>query len=138
MRITRSTALVISGLAAAAVALAGCSSGAASTVAQQDPAASSSVQWMPTPKLPTVAQVAVEMGATGATGNCGGGAVVGVTDSGTAHLGGERIGINIFPTDTLRDSWEKGIAANVGVIVVAQGQDWVAYKALNQTGTGCN
>jgi hypothetical protein len=137
MKIARSPALVISGLAAA-LALAGCSSGAASTGAQQHPAASSSVQWMPTPDLPTVAQVAAEMGATKVT-DCPGqdGGLFGVADVGTAYLGAERIGINVFPSGTLRDSW-KAMSAGMGVIVVAQGTDWVAYKALSQTGTGCN
>lgn len=138
MRIIRGPALVAGGLAAAA-ALAGCSAGAASSPAgaQSSPAASSSVQWIPAPKTPSVAQVAAQMGATGATGNCGGGAGVGAVDTGTAYLGKERIGINIFPNDTLRDSW-KTVSAGLGVTVIAEGNDWVAYKSLSQTGTGCN
>jgi hypothetical protein len=139
MKIARSPALVISGLAAAAaLALAGCSSGAASTGAQQHPVPSGSVQWLTAPKTPTVAQVAAEMGANGVTDCHGGGEGVGAADTGTAYLGKKRLGINVFPTDALRNSWETGVAASAGVTVVAQGQDWVAYKALNQAGTGCN
>jgi hypothetical protein len=141
MRITtRGPALALSALPVAA-ALAGCASSGgtgATPGASPHPAASGSVQWATTPALPTVAQVAAQMKATGATGNCGGGTAVGITDSGYAHLGKERVAINIFPSNTLRNSWETGIAANAGAVIVAQGTDWVAYKALNQAGTGCN
>jgi hypothetical protein len=67
----------------------------------------------------------------------GEGTAVGVTDAGTAYLGAERIGIDIFPTTAVRDAWKKA-SANFGVIPIAQGADWVAYKALDQTATGCN
>jgi hypothetical protein len=138
MRITtRGPALALSALAVAA-ALAGCASSGSTPGASPHPGTSGSVQWATTPALPSVAQVAAEMKATGATGNCGGGAAVGITDSGYAHLGKERVAINIFPSNTLRNSWETGIAANAGAVIVAQGTDWVAYKALNQAGTGCN
>ncbi len=136
MRIIRGAALV-AGLAVVA-ALAGCGAGAASTPAQDHPGASAGVQWMPSPETPTVAQAAAQMHATGVTGNCGGGAGVGAVDTGAAYLGKERIGINIFPSNTLRDTWEKGVAASFGITIIAQGADWVAYKALSQTGTGCN
>jgi hypothetical protein len=137
MRITRSAA-ALTATALTAVTLAACGASAASTAAQPHPSTSSSVQWIPAATLPTVPQVAAEMGATGAVGNCGGGTAVGVIDSGSAYLGKERIGINVFASDTVRNTWETGIAANVGAVIVAQGQNWVAYKALNQTGTGCS
>jgi hypothetical protein len=112
----------------AIAALAGCASGATS---------SAGVQYLPQPKTPTVKQVAAELHATGAVDCPGEGAGVGVTDAGTAYLGKERLGIDVFPTAALRDSW-KAMSAGVGVVVIAQGQWWVAYKALSQTGKGCN
>jgi hypothetical protein len=140
MRITRrGPALVISALAAVA-ALAGCASPGGTPSAPRPAAApaSGSVQWATTPALPTVAQVAAQMHATRASGHCGGGELVGVEESGYAYLGAERIAINVFPSDTLRDNWVAGIGANTGVTVVATGTDWVAFKALSQAGTGCN
>jgi hypothetical protein len=132
------SARVIGGLAVAA-ALAGCASGAASSAGVQSrPAASASVQFLPVPKTPTIAQVAAEMHATGASGNCGGGTGVGAVATGTAYLGRERIGIDVFPSNALRDSWKSGVAASFGVTIIVQGTDWVAYKYLSQTGTGCN
>jgi hypothetical protein len=137
MRLTRDPALAIGALAMAA-ALAGCASGATSSAGVQSrPATSSSVQFLPPPKTPTVEQVAAEMHATGATGNCGGGAGVGAVDTGTAYLGKTRIGIDVFPTAALRDSWETESAC-LGVTLIAQGKWWAAYKALSQTGTGCD
>jgi hypothetical protein len=139
MRITtRGPALALSALAVAA-ALAGCASSGSTPGASPHPGTSGSVQWATaTPALPTVAQVAAEMKATRVTGDCGGGALVGVTDSGYAYRGTERIEINVFSSDALRDRWETTIAADTGVVIVAQGANWVAFKALNQSGTGCN
>lgn len=134
---TQMSARVIGGLAITA-ALAGCASGAASSAgAQSRPATSASVQYLPVPKTPTIAQVAAQMRATGASGNCGGGAGVGAAATGTAYLGKERIGIDVFPTAALRDSWRTA-SVSLGVVVIAQGEWWVAYKYLSQTGTGCN
>jgi hypothetical protein len=136
MRIKRGGATAISILAVAA--LAGCASGAASSAGvRSGPAASASVQYLPAPKTPTVKEVAAELHATGVTGNCGGGAGVGAVETGTASLGKERIGIDIFPTAALRDSW-RATSASLGVTLIAQGRWWVAYKDLSQIGTGCN
>jgi hypothetical protein len=137
MRIKRGPALTAGTLAMVA-ALAGCASGATSSAGvQSSPATSASVQYLPAPKTPTVKQVAAEMHATRAVGNCGGGAGVGAVETGTANLGKERIGIDIFPTAALRNSWET-TSASLGVVVVAQGEWWAAYRDLSQTGTGCN
>lgn len=134
---TQMSARVIGGLAMAA-ALAGCASGATSSAGVRPrPATSASVQWIAAPKTPTMARIAAEMHATGVSDHCGGGEAFGVTDSGTASLGKERIGINVFATAALRDSW-RTTTASMGVIIVAQGRWWVAYKDLSQTGTGCN
>jgi hypothetical protein len=137
MRIKRGPALTAGTLAMAA-ALAGCASGATSPAGVQSrPATSSSVQWIPAPKTPAMAQIAAEMHARLVADHCGGGEAFGVIDSGTVILGKERVGVNVFSTAALRDSW-RTTSASMGVVVVAQGEWWVAYKALSQTGTGCN
>jgi hypothetical protein len=84
---------------------------------------------------PTVAQVAASVHATAVT-DCGPAPAGGVTGSGTAMLGAERITIDIFPGPGARDSWKK-IGAQLGIAPFAQGPDWVAYKSVSQTGRGC-
>jgi hypothetical protein len=121
MRITRGPALLVGGLAMAG-ALAGCATGTASS----------------TSAAASVAQVAAELHATGVTDCPGEGIAEDVTDAGTAHLGAERIGIDIFGSAMARNTWEAASAAAVGIVPLAQGDYWVAYKALDQTATGCN
>jgi hypothetical protein len=139
MRIKRGPTLAAGTLAMAA-ALAGCASGATSSAgAQSRPAASASVQWIPAPKTPAMAQIAAEMHARLVADHCGGGEAFGVIDSGTVILGKERLGVNVFSTAALRDSWRTA-TASMGITIVAQGQWWVAYKDLSQAATGaaCN
>jgi hypothetical protein len=61
----------------------------------------------------------------------------GVTDSGTAYQGHERVGINTFPTTTQLTSWIAQ-AADFGVVPLQKGKSWVIYKATDQTAKGCN
>jgi len=113
-------------LLAACMLAAGCSGG------------TQAVQWQPTPQVLTVAQVAAEMHAT-RVADCtstGAGSLVGVADAGTAYLGSERIGINVFRTAAARDAWRQMAASFVTVIAV--GGTWAAYRSLNQAGTGCD
>lgn len=96
---------------------------------------SSSGQAEHLPQPTTVRQVAGQLKATGLA-MCGSAPGGGVTDSGTAYLGRERIGIDTFPGSSQRDSWKK-TAAGFGVAPFEQGPDWVAYKATDQTAKGC-
>ncbi len=117
----------------AAIGVAGCG-GQAVHHAASAPAAPSSVQRLPQPVTPQ--QVATELKATGFT-DCGPAPTGGVTDSGTAYLGSERIGIDTFPSPDIRDGWKK-VSAGFGIAPFAQGNTWVAYKAVAQHAKGCN
>jgi hypothetical protein len=81
-------------------------------------------------------QVAAIVQATQFT-DCGSSALGGVTDAGTAYLGGEKIGINVFPSTAVRDQWEQ-LAEPLGVVPLEQGSTWVIYHALRQSGTACS
>lgn len=106
----------ITGMAAVlAVAIAACSSAPAQP---------------PTPQV-----VAQNLHATGFT-DCGPAPIGGVTDSGTAYLNAERIGIDTFPGADVRDNWEKA-SRDFGIVPFAQGDTWVAYKAVDQKARGC-
>lgn len=83
----------------------------------------------------SVSSVASSLGAVSAI-SCGPAPLGGVSDSGTAMLGPVRIGIDVFPSSVQRDAW-KTSAASLGISPMAQGSQWVAYKALNQHATGC-
>jgi hypothetical protein len=61
----------------------------------------------------------------------------GVTDSGTAYQGSERIGIDTFPGPDILATWEK-TARNVGVVPFRQGTAWAVYKATDQTSKRCD
>src|SRR6202044_688837 len=103
---------------------------AAAVITACSGSATSSVQWMPataTSGIPTVAQVAAEMHGTGGVTCPRPGGAVGVTAGGNPYLGTERIGINVFPDNALRDTWKSGVAASFGAVIVAQGTDWLAY-----------
>jgi hypothetical protein len=91
---------------------------------------------MPAPAVPTIAQVASALHADRVT-SCGKSPAGGVVDSGTAYLGRERIGIDIFADLSARNSW-KVVAASAGVVPAEQGTDWVAYRALSQSGKACS
>lgn len=110
-----------------AAGLAACG-GSASPVGQ--------VTQMPVPAVPTIAQVASALHATRVT-SCGRSLAGGVMVSGTAYLGSERIGIDIFANSSARNAW-KTMAASAGVVPVEQGTDWVSYKALSQSGEACS
>ncbi len=84
-----------------------------------------------------VTQVAALLHAARVTDCPGSGSLVGVTDSGFAYLGSERIGINTFPGPDIRDRWVTAVR-NFGVMPFAQGSTWVAYKAVDQTAKTCN
>jgi hypothetical protein len=84
---------------------------------------------------PSVRQVAAQLHLTGLT-VCGPAPLGGVTDSGVAYRHGERIGIDTFPGPAQRDKWKK-LSAGLGVAPFAQGTDWVAYKATDQSAKGC-
>lgn len=87
------------------------------------------------PQPPTASAVAAQLGATGFT-DCGPAALGGVSDSGTAYKGSERIDIDTFPGPVQRDSWKKA-AAPLGIAVAWQGASWVAYRTPLQSGHGC-
>jgi hypothetical protein len=124
-------ALMIAGLAACGGA--GHPASPASSPAASVQASSPSPQYLPTP--PTLSQVAAELHATRVT-DCGPAPAGGVTDSGIAHLGSERIGIDLFPSPDIRDGWKK-LAAGFGIVVIAQGPTWAAYNASIQVGPAC-
>jgi hypothetical protein len=73
----------------------------------------------------------------GAFSDCGPRPLGGVTDSGTAYLGGHRIGINTFPGPDIRDQWKK-TARGFGVVPFEEGPTLVAYRSLDQQAKGCN
>jgi hypothetical protein len=87
------------------------------------------------PQPPTASAVAAQLGATGFT-DCGPAELGGVSDSGTAYKGGERIAVDTFPGTAQRDSWKKAVAP-LGIAVAWQGADWVAYRVPRQAGRGC-
>ena len=119
------TALVTT---AALLALAGCGSSGGSSSGSPAP-----VQTLNQPT--SVRQVAAELHLTRLS-VCGPAPAGGVTDSGVAYRGSERIGIDTFPGPAQRDAWKK-LSANFGVAPFAQGRDWVAYKATDQSAKGC-
>src|SRR5215469_12975659 len=55
----------------------------------------------------------------GGFSDCGPRPLGGVTDSGTAYLGGHRIGINTFPGPDIRDQWKT--ARGFGVVPFEEG-----------------
>jgi hypothetical protein len=87
------------------------------------------------PPVTSAAQVTALLHAAQFT-DCGSSPAGGVTDAGSAYIGTEKIGINVFPDTSGRDIWVK-LAADFGVVVTWQGPDWVAYRALNQSATPC-
>jgi hypothetical protein len=89
------------------------------------------------PQPPTVAQVAGFLHATYPTPCTGANPIVGIVNSGVAWVGHEKIGIDVFQNSTVRNSW-KTMSADYGVSPFAQGPQWVAYKALSQTGGLCS
>lgn len=102
------------------------------------PAASTSsasaVKSVPQPE--TAEQAAASLGATRFT-DCGAsGSLAGVVDSGTAHYHAYRIGIDTFAGSKQRDNWVSA-AANLGVVPMFKGPNWVAYKAQSQHGGAC-
>ena len=116
-------------IAAAALAAA---AGLAACGGTSSPSPVGQVTRNPAPAVPTIAQVASALHATGAT-DCGRAPLGGVVDSGTAYLGSERIGIDTFAGSPARNAWLK-VAASAGVVPLAQRTDWVSYKALSQWG----
>jgi len=108
---------------AALAALTACGSGTSSSVTQ-------------VPQPPSASSVAQQLGLTGFT-DCGPAPTGGVTDSGTGLKGSERIGIDTFPSQDVRDTWIK-TAAKLGVVPAWESGTWVAYKALTQSAKGCN
>jgi len=114
-------ALAASAAIAAIAAISACGSPAARTTTLQGPT--------------SVQAVASELHLTGLT-DCGPAPLGGVTDSGTAYEGSERIGIDTFPGPQQRDAWKR-TSADFGVVPFAQGPDWVAYKAADQQAKGC-
>ncbi len=97
--------------------------------------ASAAVQAVPQP--PTITQVANLLHLTHPTPCTGPNPVTGVVTSGVAWSGHEKIGIDVFANSTVRDQWET-MSANFGVTPIDQGNQWVAYKALSQTGGLCD
>jgi hypothetical protein len=83
---------------------------------------------------PTARQVAQQIGATGFT-ECGK-ALLYSTDSGTAYIGREKIGINTFGNQKARDAWLND-AEPLGVTAFRESSTWVAYVALSQS-AGCS
>jgi len=78
--------------------LAACGGPASSPVGQ--------VTLMAVPAVPTVAQVATALHATRVT-DCGRAPLGGVVGSGTAYLGSERIGIDVFAGPSAGVAWER-------------------------------
>jgi hypothetical protein len=97
--------------------------------------APSAVQSVPQPE--TAGQAAASLGATGFTDCPASGSLAGVVDGGTAHYYGYRIGIDTFAGTKQRDNWV-GATANLGVVPMFKGSNWVAYKAQSQSGPACS
>lgn len=114
--------------AVAVLALAACSSGGSTASSGVGPV--TTVQ-----QPPSASAVASALHITGFT-DCGPAPTGGVTDSGTAYKGSERVGIDTFPSQDIRDGWIK-TAAKVGVVPAWEGTTWVAYRATKQSAKGC-
>jgi len=97
--------------------------------------APSAVQAVPQPE--TAEQAAASLGATGFTDCPASGSLAGVVDGGTARYHGYRIGIDTFAGTKQRDNWVSA-AANLGVVPMFKGSNWVAYKAQSQHGAACS
>jgi hypothetical protein len=87
------------------------------------------------PAAQNARQVAQEAGATSFT-DCGAAPMGGATDTGTAYLGGKRVGIDTFPSSRQRDTWLQ-TAENFGIVPSQKGATWVLYIATDQTAKGC-
>jgi hypothetical protein len=86
------------------------------------------------PPVASASQAAALVDATQFT-DCGSSALV--ADAGIAYLGGEKIGIDVFPDTSALDSWER-LSEPLGVVPLQQGSTWVVYRALIQSGTACS
>jgi hypothetical protein len=100
------------------------------------PTASASPSAVYLSQPPTVQQISATLKATN-TVECGSAPLGGVTDMATAYLNGKRIGIDTFPSATVRDNW-KTTSATFGISSFAEGPTWVAYIATDQASKGCN
>ena len=89
------------------------------------------------PQPVTVQQVGALLHLTGVI-DCGatGESIVGVVDLGVGWKGTTKYAFDTFANSAVRDRWKK-VVANLGIVPLWQGPEWVAYKSTNQAKPGC-